>query len=92
MIYREIFCNFIKSIFKDYEIEALLDVIERCENTEYFIIDYLNETVLIYDTINELYISWYKVNHIGRSLSTNIPDTKTLRDFLIELYDEIFNA
>lgn len=90
MIDRDLFCNILYTTFNHSELEILLDVIERRENTKVFIIDYLNETVLIYDTVDDLYITWYKLTHIGRDIATNIPDVETLEHFIYELYAQIF--
>lgn len=62
----------------DEEQERLLTKIEASCSTNEIIVQYLNETVLIYDTTTDYYLSWYKLAHIGRSLCTNIPDPETV--------------
>ena len=39
--------------------------------------------VMILDSETNLFISWYKLQHLGRDLHSNIPDTDTLRDFIM---------
>ena len=51
---------------------GLYDQLEACKNVDDYIIQYFNETVLIYDTSTDLYLSWYKLTHIGRCFKTNI--------------------
>lgn len=66
------------NLLTDEEQEKLLYKIEVSCNTEDIIVQYLNSTVLIYDTINDYFLSWYKLTHIGRSLNTNITDVDTV--------------
>lgn len=45
--------------------------------------DIADANVLILDSETSLFISWYKLQHLGRDLHSNIPDTDTLRDFIM---------
>lgn len=86
---REIITLYITIIFKDKELDKLLDRIYECKNTDEFIIQYVNETVLLYNTTNDLYLTWYKLNHLGRCFLTNIKDITELNIFLKDLKDSI---
>lgn len=87
---RELFNLIIHEQLKDYEIYNLLDIIEQSKNSDGFIIQYLNETVLIYNTYTDKYCSWYKLTHLGRALMTNIESRQELEDFLVDLKGEIW--
>lgn len=74
--------------FDRYEynsIDVLLDIIESNKNRSYYILQYVNETVLIYDTSEGKYLTWYKITHIGRSFTTNIETVEELDAFIDEL-------
>lgn len=86
---RDIITNTFTSMFNDIEMDYLFDRIEMCKNTDQFIIQYVNETVLLYDTSSDLYLSWYKLTHIGRAYHTNILDLVALQNFLTELKEDI---
>lgn len=38
--------------------------------------------VCILDISNGLFVSWYKLSHLGRDIKSNIPDLKCLRKFI----------
>lgn len=87
---RELFNIVINERLKDYELYSLLDIIERSENSQGFIIQYVNQTVLIYNTYTDKFCSWYKLSHIGRALITNIQNREELEEFINDLKDDIF--
>lgn len=80
IITRDIINNEIENLFPN--IDNLLDRIVYGQNTTCHILQYVNQTVLIYDTITDYYLSWYKLTHIGRAYHTNLESKTQLRMFL----------
>lgn len=91
-ITRELFVNAYSEVLSKEYYEKLLDSVEACENKNGWIMQYHNDTVLIYDTATDEYISWYKITHIGRSLNTNINTVYDLKAFLRRILYEIFDV
>ena len=87
MITRDELTRVIDNNLSYLELDRMLDLIESNDDREQFILHYYNETVLIYDTSTDYYISWYKITHIGRSLHTNITDIAILDMFIMDLKD-----
>lgn len=73
----------------DNMLDKILDRIEQSKNTNGFIIQYVNDTVLIYNTYTDYYISWYKLTHIGRALQSNITRYNDFLLFMNELIEDI---
>lgn len=85
---REILTNIFDKI--DYcKINILFDLIEANTDIDGFIFHYYNETVLIYNTYNDKYISWYKLTHIGRALNTNINSIDEMENFIEDIMSTI---
>jgi len=91
-ISRDLFIQVVKETFNKEQYEKLLDFIEECRNKDGWILQYHNETVLIYDTATDRYISWYKIVHLGRSLNTNINTVYDLRSFLKQIMYDVFDV
>ena len=85
---RDIFCELFNKYFGDV-FDEIFDIIETGDNKDDYIIQYFNETVLIYDTCTDLYISWYKLTHVGRGLVTNIKCIEDMDTFLQILKDSV---
>lgn len=89
-ITREDLCNAIEEVYEDTA-EFLDNVRDGCTfRFDVFstVGDSLEDsTVLILDYDTGWFVSWYKYLHIGRDISSNIPDTATLREF-IKLFKE----
>ena len=88
---REVFSDYIKNNVSDKILDKLFDLMETCTNIDYFILQYVNETALIYDTTNDYYISWYKLTHIGRDIHSNIPNMKYFEEVMDDLIDSVKN-
>ena len=86
-ITREQFSEAVENIF-GVRLEKFLDVIELSKNNNDWIIQYYNETVLLYDTNSDLFVSWYKLTHIGRAIVSNIDSVETLYVFLNQFMDD----
>lgn len=84
---REELCSSVKAIFKSYD--AFLDIVEDGGPiTRFETLCTINESpsnsmTYIIDTETGFFIGWYKLTHIGRSLSTNIKNLNDLNEFLI---------
>lgn len=84
---REELLSSVKAIYKSYN--AFLDIVEDGGPvTRFETLSTINESpsnamVYIIDTETGFFIGWYKLSHIGRSLSTNIMDLNDLNEFLI---------
>ena len=86
MIDRDLINN---ALYYNYDVDLLFEWLESGKNTDGFIIQYLNETVLIYNTYNDTYLTWYKLTHVGRAFTTNIESSKQLLIFFNELFEDI---
>lgn len=84
---REELCSSVKAIFKSYD--TFLDIIEDGGPvTRFETLCTINESpcnamTYIIDTETGFFIGWYKLSHIGRSLSTNIKNLNDLNEFLV---------
>ena len=72
---------------EDVDIEEIVRDIERgnAERFEVFVsIDDNPEDadVLILDTANSLFVTWYKMEHFGRCLQSNITDSDAMDEFI----------
>lgn len=90
-ITREVLNNYIHYYVLDDTLDKLFDLLESGTNIDHFILQYVNETALIYDTSTDYYISWYKLTHIGRCLQTNLNDIARFDLFMEDLIDTVIN-
>lgn len=83
MIDRKMLVNAMDNANINYD--KLFDIITESKNIYSYIIAYHNETVLIFAIHLGLFVSWYKLEQVGRNLITNIEDDEFLRLFINEL-------
>lgn len=93
MIDREEFTDAVHSVFGD-SVEDLLFNISKGTRTEDFNLFLQNDTVFIIDTVNEIFINWYKLGHVGRSLqicgrNANNWKVPELKQFLRNLKNQL---